>query len=519
MLNTVLHYNPIPSVLPQDNQPVEIQSFFKSEGRNVYAFSDIHADINVLIILLRDLAGVIKKRNASGFDQNVIDPELEHMLNIDIRDDDNNYDVTLGYEWIPRNNSYVVIIGDILDGIRGDREFPDNATPLNNIDKPDHYYPQVEIKILRFINAINISATQHNGKIFKLFGNHEIGNMINNLTHYAFFDDLELENYYRGHTRYDVFKKGNAGFKELIREGCRVFLVIDNYIFIHGQLVNNTTYDLLHTYTNKLNNTFTSDQDFDSTIDILSNSNTSELWLRKYGDSSAIHNRESNNRIFCETVNQHFTTFITQQFREISGIDNPEELKIVIGHCVQSNSTILSRINKTFTNVIHQDTTKEILIGDILIGETLLGNTIPSKGLFEYVNPESNRIFGITMECKHGHNSDKVFRVDVGSSRAFDTPNEYKKVINQYTDDDANIYNRERKYLFSRTPQLLHIQNNIERIIRSKIKNTRIHQPRSQYENKISEDATHPLQLTNPNYQKKYLKYKQKYLELKKLLN
>ena len=64
MLNTEPQYNPMPPTPPQDNQPVEIQSFFNSKGRNVYAFSDIHADINVLIILLRDLAGVIKKRNA-----------------------------------------------------------------------------------------------------------------------------------------------------------------------------------------------------------------------------------------------------------------------------------------------------------------------------------------------------------------------------------------------------------------------------------------------------------------------
>lgn len=451
------------------------------------------------------------------------------MLNIDIKDYDNGYDETLGYEWIPGNNSYVVIIGDILDGIRQARD-PMDSTPLNNrTNAPDHYYPQVEIKILRFINAINIQATNNQGKIFKLFGNHEIGNMNNTLTHYAFSNDLRLDpidetplNYYRGYSRYDVFERGNAGFNELIREGCRVFLVIDNYIFIHGQLVNNTTYDLLHTYTNKLNNTSTSNQanqDFNSTIRILSNSRTSELWLREYGDYSEIHNRESDNTTFCNRVNTHFTTFITPQFSEISGIYNPAQLKIVIGHCVQSNSTFSSKINKTFTNVIHQDTTKEILIGDILIGEILLGDTLPSKGVFEYVNPESNRIFGITMECKHGHNSDKVFRVDVGSSRAFDQPSAYNKVINQDIDDDPNIHNRERKYLFSRTPQLLHIRNNIERIIRSKIKNTRIHQPRSQYENYISNDANHPLQLTNPNYQKKYLKYKQKYLELKKLLN
>jgi len=517
MVNTELHnnrmppepqYNPIPPEPPQNNQPVEIQSFFNSEGRNVYAFSDIHADINVLIILLRDLAGVIRKRNGV-FDQNVIDQELEPMLNIDIKDNDNGYDETLGYEWIPGNNSYVVIIGDILDGIRtGENEM--DSTPLNNItNAPDHYYPQVEIKILRFINAINIQATQNHGKIFKLFGNHEIGNINNTLIdNYAFKNDLGLPNYYRGCTRRNVFEKGKAGFNELIREGCRVFLVIDNYIFIHGQLFNKT-YDLLHTYTNKLNNTSTSDQDFNSTIEILNDDDTSELWLRDYSHDEKIHDRHLNNSTFCNRVNTHFKKFITPQFSQISGINDPKELKIVIGHCPQSYSSIYRLTNKTFTQVIQQDPTKEILRGE----------SIPSKGSFQYVSPISNRIFGITMECENVNNSHKVFRVDVGSARTFDQPNAYNLVLNQYQGDDPNIHNRERLYLFSRTPQLLHINSNTEQIIRSKIKNTRIHQPRSQYENYISNIGDSPLKLTNQNYQKKYLKYKQKYLELKKLLN
>jgi hypothetical protein len=344
------HYNPMPPEPPQNNQSDEIQSFFKSEDRNVYAFSDIHADINLLIILLRDLAGVIKKRNGVVLNQNVIDPALEPMLNIDISNDDNGYDETLGYEWIPGNNSYVVIIGDILDGIRQGRTLMDSTPINNNTNAPDHYYPQVEIKILRFINAINIQATQNHGKIFKLFGNHEIGNMNDTLTHYAFDDDLRLPNYYRGFTRNDVFKKGNPGFNDLISEGCRVFLVIDNYIFIHGQLVNHT-YDLLHTYTNKLNNTSTSDQDFDDIIKILSEPKTSELWLREYGADDEIDKRQSDNRTFCNRVNTHFTKFITSQFSQISGIDNPAQLKIVIGHCPQFYSSIFSSRLTSFDKI------------------------------------------------------------------------------------------------------------------------------------------------------------------------
>jgi hypothetical protein len=75
---------------------------------------------------------------------------------------------------------------------------------------------------------------------------------------------------------------------------------------------------------------------------------------------------------------------------------------------------------------------------------------------------------------------------------------------------------RENRLLFSKTPQVLSIKkdrdNDIITIIKSKMKNTRIHQPRYYYERDIVSILP---ELDLSNYQK-YLKYKRKYLKLKK---
>ena len=39
-------------------------------------------------------------------------------------------------------------------------------------------YPQVEIKILRFLNNLGVDARNHGGNIIKLCGNHELGNFM-----------------------------------------------------------------------------------------------------------------------------------------------------------------------------------------------------------------------------------------------------------------------------------------------------------------------------------------------------
>ena len=117
------------------------------------------------------------------------------------------------------------------------------------------------------------------------------------------------------------------------------------------------------------------------------------------------------------------------------------------------------------------------------------------------------------MSCPNStRNEHKLFRVDIGSSRGFDNENHYNNIFTSTNKLDA-----EKRFIYSRTPQVLKIKNNVEQIIKSTIKNTRIHQPRYHYESEIINNPHDELKLDSGNYLKKYLKYKKKYLELKKL--
>jgi hypothetical protein len=146
----------------------------------IVTFSDIHGDIDALIVCLRDCAGVIEK---PGYDSKTgRDPDLDVFLSMDINEA--AYRRDLGYRWVSNDSTYVVIIGDLIDAIRN-RDYPIEIPP----------YPQLELKIIHFINAINESAlldyqTHHPsptphvpllvpascGRIYKLLGNHDIRN-------------------------------------------------------------------------------------------------------------------------------------------------------------------------------------------------------------------------------------------------------------------------------------------------------------------------------------------------------
>ena len=76
------------------------------------------------------------------------------------------------------------------------------------------------------------------------------------------------------------------------------------------------------------------------------------------------------------------------------------------------------------------------------------------------------------MECdKDNDSSDShIYKVDIASSRGFDN----KMILKEAQLSEQN----ETKHLLSRTPQILQILNNKTNIIRSKLNNTSIHQPR-----------------------------------------
>ena len=389
--------------------------------------------------------------------------------------------------------------------------------PSNNSRlEEEHEYPQVEIKILRFINSLNKQAMNNGGRIYKLLGNHEIMNIEgieSKYSKYYFDNDKYHNNYYNNNnnniSRNDIFKIGNYGFNLLFEDSCRALLMINKYIFVHGQLIKNKNFY----YYDDINRKIKTNNSIQSAIIELSNQVTSQLWVRAFGADENIkiradlnyQNLQNNksktykeieyNSNFCKNdITEYFNSFL-------SGLKSTKytsaDLKIVIGHCVQSDNTFFNSPATSLTTIEYQDPIRQILTG-------------PAKhGLY---NSRDNLIFGITMECPHSIDPNstkyKIHKVDIGSSRMFDQ----KQVL----EHNIKTIEDEKKYLFSRTPQVLEFINDETKIIKSQIKNTRIHQPRFFYNNKISNISD--LQFTNTAYYKqKYIKYKTKYISLKNI--
>ena len=477
----------------------------------IYVFSDVHADIHALIISLRDCAGVIKKRsgmelpNLDSFGPDKYlpknsDPYLEDMLNLNIFSEDFDYDETLGYEWCG-NNSIVVIIGDLIDGSRGqDINFLEKY--IEGINTTIHDYNQLEVKLLRFINSINKMSLLSGGKIYKLLGNHEIANILGNTNyiHQTFQRLSRVENYYKnritGQTenRKLCFQYGNSGYNLLIEGGIGILLKINNYIFVHAS-IKQVPFSLIKKINNIIND---SQQTSDNILKIFNrfSGNFERGDPELVNMDNLLWDRSIGENLNPKKCNDHINNLYN--FFEFSEPYTPEQISFVhgiktfIGHCIQQSNVLYGKdINmKTFTNVDDANSNQKV---DVLIGP-------PDEGP---QNVLENRIYGISMGCDN-NNEQLIYRVDVGSSRAQDQILLKKKEIN-----DINDIDNEKKILLGRSPQVLKIDNNNFSIIRSKMGNTRIYQARPSYELIAKEKPS-------INYLKKYLKYKNKYLLLKK---
>jgi hypothetical protein len=493
----------------------------------VVTLSDIHGDIQALIIALRDCAKVIQKKNTILFDPNVYDQDMEAELLKDLNLP-NDYIEDLNYEWIG-TNTHVVICGDFIDPVRT------KNCKKNNGDECS-WYPQIELKIFMFINAINRQINGQGGKIIKLLGNHEFANIIdaNNLLNYINLKDNN-NNYYRGINRMQIFNVGNPGFQMLFEGGCGILVKINNIIFVHGALIKQpySYYDDINQYINNPINQSSFNQYINNPInqssfkqeewkkkfaDINYNENLSPLWNRDLGKSENMSERIKNesNTDFCNNLKKLFEEFCGD--RTVI-TEDPNNLKLVVGHCIQSDLSIFrSDLNFEKGNTYGtRDITKSDSVTDVYNGEIYTG-----KSDFT----DKSKIFGITMECGNNENNhNKIYRVDIGSSRGYDyfTNTVDNKIYPYFLVHDGKEWNiinnpqQENRFLYSKTPQVLifNPDNTID-IVKSKIKNTRIHLPRPVYEYSVKKyQSLNINDPDNPNYQKKYLKYKNKYLQLK----
>jgi hypothetical protein len=487
----------------------------------VFTLSDIHGDIQSLIISLRDCAKVIRKKkqelptylnvlmeqkmliSSEDYNKDIYDTNSENILQLNLNSDEQKYISDLNYEWCGEN-SHVVICGDIIDPDRG----------LNFCLKEGglacSYYPQIELKILMFINALNIQASRFGGKIVKLFGNHELTNIISKPDYgynmkYTYPEDRNTS-YYKETSRVNIFRVGNHGFKLLVEGGCGMLIKINNTIFVHGDLVESyNVYDDINQF---INNPKERTQDNWNTKFGIHMEQNSSLFSKIRSNDQDATIRITNKNNGENQLQNSFCDNLIESFKKFKGdgkviTDDVNDLKLVIGHCPQHYISMMSPIgqNETYSTKIREDDVMEAFGQDIYSGSPIFDR-----------NDNRTKIFGITMECLiPSTNLNRVYRIDIGSSRGFD---QYEKRLPTTLED-------ENKYLYSKTPQILEINTDgTINIIKSKMRNTRIHLPRPKYElhaRSIPELNIH----TNPiqdHYKQKYLKYKSKYLQLKNLI-
>jgi hypothetical protein len=472
-------------------------------NNRIISLSDVHGDIHSLIVALRDCAKVIRKAN---FDPLKLDHSLEILLEYDLNLDLNKeipfYKDDLDYEWCG-NNTFVVICGDFLDGFRNN--FGNYRIPFID-SRCDHCmdleYDQIEIKIFRFINSINEKADKEGGKIFKILGNHEFINLNDNsINNYIPDWTKSLENYYKGMTREEYFRLDNDGGKLIFKHGAGVLLKINNNIFVHGRLDHSkkfVDYERINMILNDKSNSLRH-----KTIRELNSSCSITTWGRKYNRNFNNYENEkdlSNNQTEkCKQIRDYLEKFI-------SDIPNNKykvaDMRVVVGHCPQylnSNEYYQSTVNSTFTKIEQNGQIEKL--------------SLPIRT--SKANKSDNFIFGIGMECNkknldnpeehkdYTDNDDRIYfdnderyiyKVDVGSSRGFD-----QRI-------DKIIFNRdyEKGNIGSRVSQVLEFFNNEINILRSTIKNTRIHQLRQEYEKYIKDKSINELNMdiNSENYYK-----------------
>lgn len=174
-------------------------------NNKIIAIGDIHGDFHVFIEIL------LKAELINFKDVNKI----------------NKYDFNNIY-WTG-NNTYVVQIGDILDGKRP-----------NTLLSKEYYDEPMEIKLQNFLIYIDYLARLNGGRVISLFGNHE-------LYPYLKYNDKVYEKNYvkRCDTKeyYKLFKKsrfkyyypGNEG-AILLGKHKYLLLQLGKYLFCHGSI-------------------------------------------------------------------------------------------------------------------------------------------------------------------------------------------------------------------------------------------------------------------------------------------
>lgn len=456
-------------------QPSVLESVFDNpEITNIYSFSDIHGDIEALIIDLCDCAEVIKKSDTS--------PDFHAYLNNyknydDIINQTNGYDHLMGFEWCG-NNSYIVIVGDVIDGCRNFSIFVNDGE--TRLKKRIGEFPYEELKILLFLNALNIKAKEQGGRIIRLAGNHELlafdiyanapsptqSDYINRRSYSSPY--ALAEKYGDRYTRKDFFTRNLPGAPILYGDDMGVITKIHDFVFVHGGLAEKFMgqYNDHRVSFNKLNTNFYNYVFHNDMIHPSIDDNEGLLWDRKLGTKDNDNPIETDNKLWiyrdtqlCHDLYKYFRNLCYDSHNNEESPNCHDNMRLVIGHCPQSLNISKSKIPMNAYSYSDSDHAKYSTF------------TVPVVKHISDIGYDL--IHGITVECGilNKKNDPSLFRVDVGVSKAFDTyemsNDSYviwkyiKHMINQKLKIlDKNILPIVHKLcinLSAKVPQILHI--------------------------------------------------------------
>jgi len=464
--------------------------------KTVYSLSDIHGDIHAFIIALRDCAKIIKSTN-ENFQICEKDIYMEYMLNIDLNTSFNTYDASLGYKWTA-SDTYLVICGDMLD----------NNRDSSKNDKENQIYPQIEIKLIMFINELNRQTINKNKEsgIFKIIGNHEVFNILSMksknrvlINEYISKQDKEIaDNYYitkkngKNYNRLIVFWEEPKIRNYLFRYNLYIALLINDTIYVHGNIspvykINSKDINLVELYkefNNDMNNKYGLLHKYKLESVLM------DVWQKLYDMTNIDYDNEKTMDDMNDKEMYIGYTLWSRYFvpNEISKRINIDECNIkkrfpvgynrlIVGHCPQNFSNTTNNLN--YYTITEKETEDDVSITFKYNRETATKLLKTGNQIFN--TQDIGKIAGITAECPTNDNKDFiVYHIDVCSSRGFDD-----------TDDNPNVNSLPRNKddlvtLYSRTPQILKIAtNNTVSIIKSTSLNTRIHQPRNRWEDAL----------------------------------
>ena len=468
---------------------------------NIYVISDIQGDLDLLIILLRDCAKVIKTNNEiPNFWREMAKqkiPEISAFYNNNFEDCYNigkqhNYDCLFDFEWCG-NSSWIVINGDIIDN-----NSHDTISDYNDPNKVQNEIENVELKIMLFLKVLTSLAKQKNGNIIKIIGNHDnysLGNLDE-----PFISNFGRSQKYNNIKRIELFLRYHQLFNN-DNNMKHIIVKINNFIFIHGSInkdiiikiqdkYNQTLENIIDKINEIYNNYINNKNKEDLTDDIIKIFN-----LRDLSPWDVNINKE-----WCRNLD------LIIQLLCLKNPDYINKLLLVVGHSPQyhfyQDDNKINFINSSHSKIIRKGNVhyisgpikytsayKELCMdtNDFLQECEIYKTECISyilKMKFDVKFKNVPIVFGITCSCQFedDQNLAKVYRIDSGAAKIYDIDKmntEAMKIlesnkINKKIIGEIILYMY--RYYVSRLPQVLHISTESSKvstiIIRSTLKNS-----------------------------------------------